>query len=181
QLMRVFSKAFNCRDCSLYFSSFYADDAMFLGEWSYGDIQGIVNILKSFFLASGLRINFHKSQLLGVGVPRSDVEQAVSLIGCSIMINQFRYVGVMVGQQSSRLSAWDYIITKLRSRLSKWKVKTLSIGGCLTLLKSVLRALPSYNMSIFKVPRGALKIMEGICCRFFNGMDQSDKKITWVA
>ncbi|GJT61775.1 RNA-directed DNA polymerase, eukaryota [Tanacetum coccineum] len=160
---------------------FYADDAMFIGEWSDGNLKGITNILKSFFLASGLQINILKCQLLGVGVPRYVVEQAASSIGCSILNNQFRYLGVMVGECSSRLKAWDDIILKLRSRLSKWKVKTLSIGGRLTLLKSVLGASPIYSMSIFKVPRGVLKAMEAIRSRFFNGADQSEKKITWVA
>ncbi|GJV25985.1 RNA-directed DNA polymerase, eukaryota [Tanacetum coccineum] len=109
------------------------------------------------------------------------VEQAASLIGCSIMSNKFRYLGVMVGEYSSRIKAWDDVILKLRSRLSKWKVKTLSIGGRLTLLKSVLGASPIYNMSIFKVPTGVLKVMESIRSRFFNGADQSEKKVTWVA
>nr|GFB40166.1 RNA-directed DNA polymerase, eukaryota, reverse transcriptase zinc-binding domain protein [Tanacetum cinerariifolium] len=61
--------------------------------------------------------------------------------------------GVLVGHHSSRLSAWDDTIDKLKARLSKWKMKTLSIGGRFTLLKSVLGATPIYNMSIFKVPR----------------------------
>nr|GEW98408.1 RNA-directed DNA polymerase, eukaryota, reverse transcriptase zinc-binding domain protein [Tanacetum cinerariifolium] len=77
--------------------------------------------------------------------------------------------------------SWDDTILKVRARLSKWKVKTLSIGGRLTLLKSVLGASPIYNMSIFKVPRGVLKIIESIRSRFFNGANQGDKKITWVA
>ncbi|GJR72689.1 RNA-directed DNA polymerase, eukaryota [Tanacetum coccineum] len=97
------------------------------------------------------------------------------------MSNKFRYLGVMVGEYSSRIKAWDDVILKLRSRLSKWKVKTLSIGGRLTLLKSVLGASPIYNMSIFKVPTGVLKVMESIRSRFFNGADQSEKKVTWVA
>ncbi|GJS53727.1 hypothetical protein Tco_0627089 [Tanacetum coccineum] len=57
---------------------------------------------------------------------------------------------------------------KLQSRLSKWKAKTLSIGGRLTLLKSVLGASPLYNMSIFKVPKGVLKVMESIRSNFFK-------------
>nr|GEV01318.1 RNA-directed DNA polymerase, eukaryota, reverse transcriptase zinc-binding domain protein [Tanacetum cinerariifolium] len=61
------------------------------------------------------------------------------------------------------------------------KAKTLSIGGRLTLLKSVLGASPLYNMSIYKVPRGVLKSMEAIRSKFFNGADYSDKKITWAA
>nr|GEZ18658.1 RNA-directed DNA polymerase, eukaryota [Tanacetum cinerariifolium] len=89
--------------------------------------------------------------------------------------------GVMVGEYSSRIKAWDDVIFKLRSRLSKWKVKTLSIGGRLTLLKSVLGASSIYNMSIFKVPTGVLKVMETIGSRFFNGADPSEKKVTWVA
>ncbi|GJT99217.1 RNA-directed DNA polymerase, eukaryota [Tanacetum coccineum] len=64
---------------------------------------------------------------------------------------------------------------------TKWKVKTLSIGGRLTLLKSVLGASPIYYMSIFKVPKGVLKTMESIRSKFFNGVDSSDRKISWVA
>nr|GEU60494.1 RNA-directed DNA polymerase, eukaryota [Tanacetum cinerariifolium] len=75
---------------------------------------------------------------------------------------------------------WADVVLKLRSRLSKWKVKTLSIGGRLTLLKSVLGASPLYTMSIFKVSRGVLKEMEAIRNQFFNGADPLDKKITWV-
>nr|GFA67994.1 RNA-directed DNA polymerase, eukaryota [Tanacetum cinerariifolium] len=106
---------------------------------------------------------------------RAAVEQAVSLIGCSIISNKFRYLGVMVGEYSSRIKAWDDVIFKLRSRLSKWKVKTLSIDGRLTLLKSILGASSIYNMSIFKVPTGVLKVMETIRSRFFNRVDQSEK------
>ncbi|GKA49396.1 RNA-directed DNA polymerase, eukaryota [Tanacetum coccineum] len=81
----------------------------------------------------------------------------------------------------SRHKAWADTVLKLRLRLSKWKVKTISVGGRLTLLKSVLGASPLYSMSIFKVPRGVLKIMEAIRNRFFNGVDPLDKKITWAA
>ncbi|GJV40037.1 RNA-directed DNA polymerase, eukaryota [Tanacetum coccineum] len=160
---------------------FYADDALFIGEWSDVNLRGIIYILKCFFLASGLQINIHKSQILGVGVPRSIVEAMALSIGCSIMENKFRYLGVMVGESMSRHKAWDDVVLKLRSRLSKWKAKTLSIGGRLTLLKSVLGASPLYTMSIFKVPKGVLKVMESIRNNFFKGADPSEKKITWVA
>nr|GEW20341.1 RNA-directed DNA polymerase, eukaryota [Tanacetum cinerariifolium] len=70
--------------------------------------------------------------------------------------------GVTVGDRMTRIKVWENIIVKLRSRLSKWKVKTLSVGGRLILLKSVLGASPIYSMSIFKVHRGMLKTMEAI-------------------
>nr|GEW38227.1 RNA-directed DNA polymerase, eukaryota [Tanacetum cinerariifolium] len=48
-------------------------------------------------LFKGLKINIQKSQVLGVGIPRNIVNQAASLIGCAVMQNPFRYLGVMVG------------------------------------------------------------------------------------
>ncbi|GKB86693.1 hypothetical protein Tco_0958965 [Tanacetum coccineum] len=71
-----------------------------------------------------------------------------SSLGCTIMENKFRYLGVMVGAGMTRHKAWDDVILKLQSRLSKWKAKTLSIGGRLTLLKSVLGVSPLYNMEV---------------------------------
>nr|GEY47481.1 RNA-directed DNA polymerase, eukaryota [Tanacetum cinerariifolium] len=69
---------------------FYADGAIFIGEWSDFNLDNIVKILKCFFLASGLKINIQKSQVLGVGVPRNIVNQTASLIGCDVMQNPFR-------------------------------------------------------------------------------------------
>ena len=80
----------------------------------------------------------------------------------------------------SRITAWDETICKLKSRLSKWKLKTLSIGGRLTLLKSVLGSTPIYPMSLYKVPKVVLNVMESIRRNFFNGFQGEDKKITWV-
>ncbi|GJV44054.1 hypothetical protein Tco_1428590 [Tanacetum coccineum] len=86
----------------------------------------------------GIKINIIRAKIGGWGVSRSRVEDMASSLGCTIMENKFRYLGVMVGAGMTRHKAWDDVILKLQSRLSKWKAKTLSIGGRLTLLKSVL-------------------------------------------
>nr|GEV24148.1 RNA-directed DNA polymerase, eukaryota [Tanacetum cinerariifolium] len=160
---------------------FYADDAVFIEEWSESNMENIVIMLKCFFLASGLKINIQKSHIMGVGVADGLIHQAASLIGCAIMKTPFRYLGVLVGNNSLRCSAWSDTIHKLRSRLSKWKVKTLSVGGRLTLLKSVLGASPIYNLSIYKAPITVLKEMERIRSNFFKGTDNNDRKISWVS
>nr|GEY46032.1 RNA-directed DNA polymerase, eukaryota [Tanacetum cinerariifolium] len=160
---------------------FYVDDAIFIGEWSQSNMVNIVKILNCFYLASGLKINIQKSQLLGVGVHRDLVYQAAGFIGCSVMQTSFRYLGVMVGDCMTRKYAWSDIVQKLHSRLSKWKVNTLSIGGRLTLLKSVLGASPLYHMSLYKVPKGILHEMEMIRSNFFKGAAHSERKISWVS
>ncbi|GJS37090.1 RNA-directed DNA polymerase, eukaryota, reverse transcriptase zinc-binding domain protein [Tanacetum coccineum] len=76
--------------------------------------------------------------------------------------------------------SWNDIVNKILTRLSKWKLKTLSIEGRFTLLKSVLGLLPICHMSLFKVPKKVLHKMESIRCHFFNGVEQNGKKQVWV-
>ncbi|GJS82377.1 RNA-directed DNA polymerase, eukaryota, reverse transcriptase zinc-binding domain protein [Tanacetum coccineum] len=80
----------------------------------------------------------------------------------------------------SRIQDWREVIDKMKHRLSKWKMKSLSIGGRLTLLKSVLGSIPIFNMSIFKVPLMVLKEMESIRGRFFNGHEFGSRKASWI-
>lgn len=46
---------------------FYADDTIFVGQWSKNNVYNIVRVLQCFLIASRLRINLHKSKLIGVG------------------------------------------------------------------------------------------------------------------
>lgn len=158
---------------------FYADDVIFVGEWNDKNIQTLLNVLKCFYLASGLKINLHKSKLMGIGVNTSTIESVAKLIGCAILHSPFNYLGVKVGCNMNRINSWDEVISKVSSRLSKWKLKSLSIGGRLTLLKSVLTSIPLYYMSIFKVPFGVLQKLESVIKNFFNGTEGSARKSSW--
>ncbi|GJY39564.1 RNA-directed DNA polymerase, eukaryota, reverse transcriptase zinc-binding domain protein [Tanacetum coccineum] len=159
---------------------FYADDVIFMGQWSESNIITIVHALDCFHKASGLRMNLQKSKLLGIAVEDEKVSRAAMKMGCCTLKTPFSYLGIKVGGMMTRIKSWDEIVAKLHSRLSKWKLKTLSIGGRLTLLKSVLGSTPIYYMSMFKVPSQVLKCLEDIRRQFFNGADPKEKKMSWV-
>ncbi|GKE23512.1 hypothetical protein Tco_1435024 [Tanacetum coccineum] len=59
---------------------FYADDAIFMGQWSETNINVIVKILDCFHQASGLRINIHKSKIMGISVSNHKATQAAAKI-----------------------------------------------------------------------------------------------------
>ncbi|GJU85834.1 RNA-directed DNA polymerase, eukaryota, reverse transcriptase zinc-binding domain protein [Tanacetum coccineum] len=160
---------------------FYVDDAIFIGQWNQDNIDILIHVLDIFHRASGLQINMSKSKLLGICMEANNLKYAAEKIGCSILKTQFMYLGARVGEQMSRINAWKEITDDMVSRLSKWKVKTLSISGRLTLLKSVLGATPIYHMSIFKAPMKVLQNMEAIRARFFNGADLNTRKACWVS
>lgn len=45
---------------------FYADDALFVGEWSRSNLKNLARILKYFHVSSGLKVNFYKSKVFGI-------------------------------------------------------------------------------------------------------------------
>nr|GEV55876.1 RNA-directed DNA polymerase, eukaryota [Tanacetum cinerariifolium] len=168
-------------DSSLQISHlFYVDDAIFTSQWSQCNIDTIIRVLDVFYRASGLRINMNKSNLMGISVDSNKVKHAAAKIGCLVLKTLFNYLGSRVGDLMSRIQSWHDVTEGMHTRLSKWKLKTLSIGGQLTLLKFVLGAIPIYHMSIFKVPMKVLQNMESIRARFFNGADVNSQKPSWV-
>nr|GEU91829.1 RNA-directed DNA polymerase, eukaryota, reverse transcriptase zinc-binding domain protein [Tanacetum cinerariifolium] len=130
--------------------------------------------------ASGLRINMSKSKLMGLHVDSDKVKGAAIKLGCLTFKTPFMYLGSTVGGSMSRIQDWEEVAERVKSRLSKWKMKTLSIGGRLTLLKSVLRSMSMFHMSIFKVPLGVLRKLDSIRSHFFNGHDPNCNKASWV-
>nr|GEY84670.1 RNA-directed DNA polymerase, eukaryota [Tanacetum cinerariifolium] len=95
---------------------FYADDAVFIGEWSHDNLKGIMHMLHCFSLMSGLSINLKTSHLFGVGIPASCVHEAATSLGCSVMKALFKYLGIMVGGNMSLVKAWDDTVDKLKGR-----------------------------------------------------------------
>ncbi|GJU16143.1 RNA-directed DNA polymerase, eukaryota [Tanacetum coccineum] len=108
---------------------FYADDAVFVGQWCDGNVDTLVHVLECFFRALGLQINMCKSKIMSVGVEEDKVKRATSKLGCLILKPPLSYLGLKVGGLMSRVQAWDEMVDQVTARLSKWKMKTLSIGG----------------------------------------------------
>nr|GEX57621.1 RNA-directed DNA polymerase, eukaryota, reverse transcriptase zinc-binding domain protein [Tanacetum cinerariifolium] len=160
-----------------------------LGKFGFGDkwrgwIRGFLQSLKALVLINGSPTDeflFHRGlRLYGVGVRCSDVQMMADMFGCLANNIPFTYLGVKVGANTARINAWHEVTQKVTSKLSKWKAKTLSVGGRLTLLKSVLGSLPTYYMSLFKVSDGVLNKLEGLRNAFFLGAEIDDRKMTWV-
>ncbi|XP_021979487.1 uncharacterized protein LOC110875597 [Helianthus annuus] len=55
----------------------YADDVVFMGEWSKLNLKNLNQILRVLFLVTGLKVNMKKSRLYGVGVSEDKVERMV--------------------------------------------------------------------------------------------------------
>lgn len=158
----------------------YADDALFFGKWSLCNVRNLLQILNCFQEASGLKVNLGKSRIFGLGVSDSDLHEVASLMNCSFGKLPFSYLGLPVGKNMCFEDGWKEVEECFLKRLSLWKTNYLSIGGRLTLTKSVLGSLPIYYLSLFRAPLKVINRLESIRRKFFWGGIEKEKMLYWV-
>nr|GEZ12190.1 RNA-directed DNA polymerase, eukaryota, reverse transcriptase zinc-binding domain protein [Tanacetum cinerariifolium] len=151
---------------------FYTDDAILLGQWSKQNIDTLMYMLKCFERASGLSINFSKSTFMGLAVLIEKVEEVTRHIGCDILNTSFSFLGLKVGGCMSQIKSWDEVIDKMVNRLSKWKMKTLSVGGRLTLLKVFLDLCLFIICRFLRIGRAGNVGYTSIWCDIIKEMDR---------
>ncbi|GJR91415.1 RNA-directed DNA polymerase, eukaryota, reverse transcriptase zinc-binding domain protein [Tanacetum coccineum] len=120
---------------------FYAGDVIFMGQWSESNIHTIVLALDCFYKASGLRLNLHKSKLIGIAVEDELVSRAALKMGCSTLKSPFSYLGITVGGSMSRIKdlGVGYKLRNYKQRLSKRKIEHTSLAGSLKYLEGARR------------------------------------------
>nr|KAJ0195603.1 hypothetical protein LSAT_V11C700364930 [Lactuca sativa] len=140
----------------LYIPYFLCRRRLFVGEWSESNIKNLARIL----LSSGLKVNFHKSKVLGIGASMNKTNRWASLLRCESTTLQFTFLGVPVGANMNLKKNWKPIIERFQSKLSSWKSKTLSFRERLTIVKSIFGNLPTYFFSLFIALVGVINTLE---------------------
>ena len=67
------------------------------------------------------------------------------------------------------------MVQKIGSRIPGWKKNLLSYAGREALVKSVLSAMPTYFLSVFKLPKWAIKEIDKLRCSFLWKGDDPDR------
>ncbi|XP_058725811.1 uncharacterized protein LOC131597115 [Vicia villosa] len=158
----------------------FADDTIILGKSSCDNLWSLKVLLRGFELVSGLKINFAKSNIIGVNVGDSFLNAAKAFLSCNKGSIPFKFLGIMVGESHRKKKVWAEVINKIKGRLSSWKGKNLSMGGRVTLVNSVLNAIPTFTLSFFKAPTKVIKEIRRLQSDFLWGGSTDKKCIHWV-
>ena len=151
----------------------FADDTLIFSSASLESMQNVKRILLCFELMSGLKVNFSKSSIFGVGIEDHVCDYTAQTLRCKQGHLPFKYLGLPIGANSCRSLMWTPIIHNISSRLSACKGKLLSIGGRLCLIKSVLSNLPIYFLSLFPMPVAvATEIEKKFRCFLWSGKEE---------
>jgi hypothetical protein len=81
----------------------FADDTLLLGAKSWANVRALRGVLVLFELMSGLKVNFHKSMLVGVNITDSWLHEAATALRCRVGNVPFLYLGLPIGGDSRRL------------------------------------------------------------------------------
>jgi hypothetical protein len=128
----------------------FADDTLLLCENLDSNIWEVKSVFLLFELAPGLKVHFHKSQVITFNVDEIRQQDIASFLGCRIGTIPFIYLGLLIGGNHKRLSVWQSVVEKARRRLSGWASKNLFLEGRIVCVKIVLTALSIFYLSFFQ-------------------------------
>jgi hypothetical protein len=158
----------------------YADDTLCIGEASVENLWALKAILRGFEMASGLKINFWKSCLLGVNVDNEFLLMASDFLHCRIGLLPSTYLGLPVGANPRLCSTWKPMLDAFNSRLGSWGNKYISLGGRIVLINAVLNALPIFYLSYLRMPTKVWREVVKIQRRFFWSGLSNKNRMCWV-
>ncbi|XP_028079407.1 uncharacterized protein LOC114281149 [Camellia sinensis] len=144
-------------------------------EWV--EVVNIKRILGCFEILSGLKINYHKSVICGIGVDDGLLHEFANRLNCLHQKLPLKYLGMRLGANPGRKSTWKPILDKCMQKLASWKRRLLSFARRLTLIKYVMSSLPIYYLSLFKIPVGVAKEIEKMQSAFLWGGSDLKRKV----
>ena len=115
----------------------------------------------------GLKINYHKSEMIAFGVDEEEQQVLANILNCRIGQMPLKYLGFPISDRSLGVQVFKDMVEKMRKKLQPWKGKHLSSGGRLILTNSSLSSMPTYLMGMFKLQKGVHKKMDTIRSQFF--------------
>ena len=130
----------------------FADDTILFANSSAEELQTLKSLLLVFGQVSGLKVNLDKSNLFGINLDQNHLSRLALLLDCKASDWPILYLGLPLGGNPTACGLWDPVIERISRRLDRWQKAYLSFGGRITLVHSCLSHIPSYFLSLFKIP-----------------------------
>jgi hypothetical protein len=137
----------------------YADNTFLILQADARQLFFLKALLNSFETASGLRVNYNKSQILPINVGHNRLQHLANTFGCQVGSLPFTYLGLPMGTTKPCIEDLTPIMDRVERRLlacSTW----LSYSGIMPIV--------TYTLCTIKVPKG-----------FIENIDRARKQCLW--
>jgi hypothetical protein len=150
----------------------YVDDTVLFMENDLEQATNMKLLLCAFEQLSGLKINFHKSEVFCYGEAKEIENCYTNLFGCGL--GQYPFIYLSISMYHKKISNVDWKVIK--EKLSCWKGNLPSYEGRLVLINSVLSSLAMFMLSFYEVPKEVLHKLDFYRSIFFWQGDDHKKK-----
>ena len=157
------------RDGPSFSHFFFADDLILFAKATKKNCLAIQKFLNVFCTSSGQKVNSEKSKIFFSPLTKDDNINFIEIeLGIRRSMDFGKYLGVPITTDGWNKRAFDFILDKVCARLSGWKVKSLSLAGCMTLITSVTSSVPTHLMQCTLLPS-----------RICNELDRLNRNFLW--
>lgn len=102
------------------------------------------------------------------------------ILGMKTSTGNGKYMGLPYVIGRSKTEIFAYLKDQIWKKTHGWKETLLSKRGKEILIKSVLQAITTYAMSVFKMPMKLLLEMQCLIKKFWWSSSGEDKGMCWV-
>ena len=91
-----------------------------------------------------------------------------------------KYLGLPMPNGKSKVGTFKEPQEKITKRVLGWKEKFISKAGREILIKTVAQAIPTYSISLFKLPKSICDNINSLVARYWWGQNREERKIHWI-
>jgi hypothetical protein len=154
----------------------YADASILFMEHDLAKAVNMKLILCFFEQLSGLKINFHKSEIFCFGKAKDVENDYISIFGCEFGALPSKYLGIPIHYRKLLSKEWKPVEDRFVQKLASWLGKMLSYGVRLVLINSVLTSMPMFLLYFFEIHKGVQKKSDFYRSHFFWQSDDLKRK-----
>ena len=160
----------------------FADDTMMFCHSTPENCHALSKLLQDYEALSGQKVNTAKSAITFSSKTPQEVKTAAkSILGITREGGMGKYLGLPEHFGRKKKDLFTSIVDRIRQCASNWSSRFLSKAGKLTMLQSVLTAIPSYTMSCFEIPLSLCKRIQSALTRFWWDSSSEKRSMCWVS
>jgi len=91
-----------------------------------------------------------------------------------------RYLGLPMASGKSKVNTFKDLQEKITKGVMGWKEKFISKARREIFIKTVAQAIPTYLMSIFKLPISIYDNINSLLAKYWWGQNHNERKIHWI-
>ena len=148
----------------------FADDTIIFCRADLSHAILIKDLLDKYAAALGQLVNYSKTDVsFSKGVQPARRTAITIALDIREVLSHDKYLGLSTFVGRSRKKPFLVLIDRLKKRLSSWMGRLASWAGREVLIKAVAQAIPTYSMSVFKLPVDLCHTIQASINRFWWG------------